>query len=200
MPSILRPLISFFLTKPRFMEVTVNVSDEDWGVFSKISAALKKVNGNGTLLLEIVGLSRLHPTVALSLFELLRNRGEGVKLRVQVSTNLVDAALIFPILADELYVRKGAWFQFASAAELEKKAIENDKDGEGWKNVGSSRVNTVKESPAITDHRAMTTLLGEYLPMREFKGKRLPLEKTLRDHYLFPDPARDAELARQFIT
>lgn len=193
-------LIGWILPKTRVSGVLVDVSDEDWGVFTKISDALKKLRGKGTLALEIVGISRLHPTVVLSLFELLRNRSAGVKLRVLVSTNLIDGSLIFPILADELHVRKGAWFQYASVSELEKKTRESDGDGEGegWKSGGTSRVNAVKENPAITDYRTMTGLLGEYLPLGEFKGKRLPLETPLREHSLLPDPVRDEALARHF--
>ena len=147
MPNLFTHLISHLLPKARKAEVTVDVSEEDWGILAGIRKGLKTLNGKGTLELEIVGMSRLNPTVA----------------------------------------------------ELEKKALENDKDGEGWKNAGrGSRVNTVKEPSAITDYRAMSAILGEYMPLREFKGKRLPLEETLRDHNLLPDPVRDAALTRHF--
>jgi hypothetical protein len=199
MPNLFTHLISHLLPKARKAEVTVDVSEEDWGILAGIRKGLKTLNGKGTLELEIVGMSRLNPTVVLSIFDLLQNRGPGVKLHVHISTNLVDGSLIFPILADELRIRRGAWFQYATVSELEKKALDNDKDGEGWKNAGrGSRVNTVKEPSAITDYRAMSAILGEYMPLREFKGKRLPLEETLRDHNLLPDPVRDAALTRHF--
>ena len=198
MATLFTHLISHILPVPRKAEVTVNVSEEDWGILAKIKDGLKKLHGKGTLELEIVGMSRLNPTVVLSILDLLQSRGPDVKLRVLISTNLIDGTLIFPILADELRIRRGAWFQYATISEVEKKAMKNDNEGEGWRQAGASRVNTVRENSGITDYRAMTTILAEYLPFAEFKGKRLPLEKTLREHSLLPDPERDEALARHF--
>jgi hypothetical protein len=103
------------------------------------------------------------------------------------------------MIADEVHIRSGVWFQYASVNELEKKTGERDEDGESWKSGGgSSIVNTVKEPSAITDYRSMSQILGESLPLSEFKDKRLPLEETLREYGLLKDAVRDAELARYF--
>jgi hypothetical protein len=97
MSSFLLNLISHFSPCKRKSEVTVDVSEEDWGILKKICDGLKKLRGKGTLELEIVGMSRLNPTVVLSILDLLQKRGSGVKLHVRVSTNLVDGSLIFPV-------------------------------------------------------------------------------------------------------
>ena len=201
MKFLLKALGFFFIGK-HTVTVTIDMSDEDWAIFSSVRKALKKLErySKATLELEIVGISRVHPTVILSLHDLLSRRSSSVKLRVNVLTNLADGALIFPLLADELHFRRQVWFQYAGVEELEKKAPhEDEEEGEGWKSESSkSRVNTVKEPSAITDYRTMTAMLGEYLPLAEFKGKRLPLEETLREHSLLPDPVRDEFLARHF--
>jgi hypothetical protein len=44
----------------------------------------------------------------------------------------------------------------------------------------------------------MTAILGEIMPLAEFKGKRLPLEKPLHEHNLLPDPAHVVAIAGFF--
>jgi len=197
MKSLLSTIVRL-LPISRCAEVVVDASEDDWGTFGKIKAGLKKLGGasKSILELEIVGMNRIHPTVLLSIFDLLKNRHPSVKLCVHIRTNLIDGSLIFPILADEIHIRKGAWFQYAGIEDIQRK-IGEDEEGDGWKS-SSSRVNTVKEPSAITDYRAMSAILGEYLPLAEFKGKRLPLQETLEEFGLNRDLARDSELTRLF--
>ena len=194
----LNAMIRRIFSKERKAEVTLDVSDDDWVTFGKIRDCLKKLDGasKGRLELEIVGMSRINPTVVLSILDLLTERKPTVQLGVNVRTNLIDGSLIFALLADKLHIRKGAWFQYAGIVDLQKK-VEEDDDGEGWKN-NRSAVNTVKEPAAVTDYRTMTSILGEYLPLAEFKGKRLPLKETLDEFGLIRGQGHDMELTRQF--
>jgi hypothetical protein len=194
------PSIRRVLSGSKSVDVTIDVSQDDWGTTKKVSKALKKFENHlgGNLVLDVIGMNRIHPTAVLGIHDLLSGRPPCVKLHVNVLTNLIDGSLIFPLLADTLHIRKGAWFQIASTEELEKKS-HDDEDGEQWK--GESRrsvVNTVKEPAVIKDYRAMSSLLSQYLPLAEFKGKRLPLEETLKDFYLLKDRERDENLAHFF--
>jgi hypothetical protein len=198
MKNLLHQLIELIKPQSLTVEVTVDVSDEDWGIFRKVRDGLKSLKGKGTLELDIIGLSRIHPSVVLALHDLLSRRPNSVKLRVNIRTNLADGAVVFTLLADDLYLRKGAWFQYASVQELEKKSKKSDEEGEEWKSGPRSMVNSVKESPVIKDYRDMTEIVGQYLPLGEFEGKRLPLEETLEEYGLLKDPARDDALARLF--
>ena len=202
MKFILKSIISRILSRERKAEVVIDVSMDDWGTFGKIKEGLKKLQGvsKGTLELEILGMSRINPTVILSVLDLLKNRESSVKLIVRIRTNLVDGSLIFPLLADELHLRDGVWFQFAAIDEIEKMGGEDDEDDAGgWLN-NNTRVNTVKEPSAITDYRTMSAILGEYLPLAEFKGKRLPLKETLDEFGLIRDTERDSQLTRLFTS
>jgi len=198
MKSHFHQMIELIKPKSRTVEVTVDVSDEDWGIFTKIRDGLKALKGKGTLELDIIGLSKIHPAVVLALNDLLSNRPSSVKLRVNVRTNLADGSVIFTLLADDLHLRKGAWFQYASVQELEKKAQRNDEEGEKWKGSTTSKVNSVRESPVIKDYRDMTEIVGQYLPLAELEGKRLPLEEVLEEYGLLKNAERDEALARLF--
>jgi len=198
MKNLLWSFIKSFKPKSRTVEVTVDVSDEDWKTFTKIRDGLKALKGKGTLELDIIGLSRIHPAVVLALNDLLSNRPSCVQLRVNVLTNLADGSLLFTLLADDLHLRKGVWFQYASIQELENKSKKSDEEGEDWKSSPRAMVNSVKESAVIKDYRDMTEIVSQYLPLDEFEGKRLPLEETLEEYGLLKDPARDEVLARLF--
>jgi hypothetical protein len=200
MKFLLETLCSLLPLK-RTVTVTLDVSDNDWETLKKVTKALKKLGSRsgGILELEIVGMNRMHPTAVLSIHDVLSRRPASVKLHVNVRTNLVDGSLIFPLLADKLDLRKGVWLQYAHPKELNKNAMPDDEDGEEWKgDAGNSLVNTVKEPAVVKDYRALTEMLGEYLPLAEFKGKRLPLHETLEEFGLLKNAARDAALARLF--
>lgn len=201
MRSILASLFTRFSPGPREARVVIDAAGDDWKTYRKVTKALETLSRvrSAVLELELINMHRMNPTVLLSLRDILVNRPSFIKLRVSVMTNLIDGSILFPMIADEVHIRSGVWFQYASVNELEKKTGERDEDGESWKSGGgSSIVNTVKEPSAITDYRSMSQILGESLPLSEFKDKRLPLEETLREYGLLKDAARDAELARYF--
>lgn len=201
MSSILRSLIACFSPGPRVARVVIDAAGDDWKTYRKVTKAMETLAGarSAVLELEVIKMNRMNPTVLLSLRDILVNRPSFIKLRVRIMTNLIDGSILFPMIADQVHIRSGAWFQFASIEEIEKKTQDSDEEGETWKSgAGSSFVNTVKEPSAITDYRAMTKILGEYLPLVEFKDKRLPLEETLKEFNLLRDPKRDAELASLF--
>lgn len=205
MRTFISSLIARLTPGPRIARVVIDLAaSDDWKTYRKITKALEELKGarSAVLELEIIKMNRMNPTVLLSIRDVLMKRPSSVKLRVLVMTNLIDGAILFPMIADEVTIRNGAWFQYCSLEELEKKALDNDGDeeGESWKSGGGgkSKVNTVQEPSAVTDYRVMTKILGESLPLKEFEGKRLPLEGTLREHNLLPDPVRDQTLAHYF--
>ncbi len=196
-------ILEILANKPRKASVVMDTdAKDDWKTHRKLRKVLAELVGARTSVLEfeIIGGNRVNPTVLLALHDLLRNRPSSVKLRILVSTNLFDGILLLPLLADELEIRKDAWFQFAMADVILSKMDDSEKDGEGWKPISrNSRVGTIKEPSGITDHRKVCAILGEYLPLAEFKGKRLPLQKTLEEHHLLPDTARDQSLRDLFL-
>ena len=189
------------LSRKKEVSVTIDVSQDDWHTYKQVARALKKFekHAGGILELEVVGMSRVHPTVVLAIHDLLSGRPSCVKLHVKIRTNLVDGSLIFPLLADELHVREGAWLQYLTVQEMEQKGNDSEEDGEAWKNGSrTSRVNTIKEPAAVKDYRAMSSLINQYLPLAEFKGKRLPLKETLQDFYLLRSQSSDEKLLSFF--
>ena len=195
-------ILEILAKKPRKALVVMDTdAKDDWKTHRKLRKVLAELVGAQTSVLEfeIIGGNRVNPTVLLALHDLLRNRPSSVKLRILVSTNLFDGTLLLPLLADELEIRKDAWFQIAMVDEILSRLDEVEKDGEGWKSgTRRSRVGTVKEPSGITDHRSVCAILNESLPLAEFKGKRLPLQEILAEFGLLPDQARDAELSSLF--
>jgi hypothetical protein len=202
MHAILCTLIGCLRPQARKVSIVIDTeAKNDWKTFRKVRKALVALEGvrHAILELEITGVCRMSPTVLLSIRDLLTKRPSCVNLRIIVSTNLCDGTLLLPLLADELEIRNDAWFQFAMADDILSKMEKPEKDGEGWKSSSrNSRVGTIKEPSGITDHRKVCSILGEYLPLSEFKGKRLPLQKTLEEHHLMPDPVREQSLAAHF--
>jgi hypothetical protein len=195
-------ILKILAKKPRKASVVMDTdAKDDWKTHRKLRKVLAELVGARTSVLEfeIIGSNRVNPTVLLALHDLLRNRPSSVKLRILVSTNLFDGTLLLPLLADELEIRKDAWFQIAMVDEILSRMDEMEKDGEEW-NSGTRRssVGTVKEPSGISDHRRVCAILGESLPLAEFKGKRLPLQEILAEFGLLKDAARDEALARLF--
>jgi len=187
--------IGSLIAPKKALELTVNAArDDDWEIYGKIKRALRK--NPRVLKIDLIGLGRIHPTVLLGIHDLLIKKNASTRIEVGVRTNLADGMLIFLIHAQKLEIREGAWFQVASAEDLVKPFTDDDDDDVDWKKP--SIINTVYEEPLVTDYRKVTTILNEYLPLKEFSKKRLPLEPTLKEFGLIKSHAEEMELNRLF--
>jgi hypothetical protein len=179
-----------FRRKIQQTKITINVEDDpDWTIYRKIQNALEQCPR--ILHLEIVGYGRIHPTVVLSIHDLLLNRNASTKLHIAVKTNLVDGSLIFLIHAQRVEIREHAWFQCSSVKEIETQFRQYN---ESWD--CQSQDNTVDESPIVTDHRIVAEILNAYLPLKEFGKQRLPLEITMEEFGLIKNHRQEEDLLR----
>jgi len=172
------------------VEVSINIAeDSDWDIFRRIQQALAR--SPRILRLELLGIGLIHPNVMLAIHDLLLNKSPKTDIHVAVRTNIADSSLLFLIHAQKIEIRRDAWFQVATVEEL------NDcfDDAGSWKR---SLINTANEPMALTDYRTVTGILNQYLPLKEFSKKRMPLESTLKDFGIGQQPQDEEKLSRWF--
>jgi hypothetical protein len=120
---------------------------------------------------EIFGFSGQSPDTCLLIWELLKiEKQPSTHLVVKVMTSLVDAQLLFAIVADEIHFSSNRCWRFASAQrfkDLMQKA----------KRFDSEFVEQVSENPIIFEYEKFLEILDQYLPVDQLADRVWPFEK-----------------------
>lgn len=115
--------------------------------------------------IELIGKGEIHGDAALALRSVLRERWPGTRIVMHARSSLMNGSFLVWLLGDERTIREDAWVYFRGAQSPEDEA---------WTEL-SAKFHDLTGEPDLDeiDHARVLELINEYLPAKEFAGRRI---------------------------
>ncbi len=115
--------------------------------------------------IELIGKGEINGDAALAIRSVLRERWPGTRIVMHARSSLLNASVLVWLLGDERTIREDAWLYFRGAQSPEE---------EPWTELSAKFHDLTGESDLDeVDHARVLELINEYLPAKEFAGRRL---------------------------
>ena len=115
--------------------------------------------------IELIGKGEINGDAALALRSVLWERWPGTRIAMHARSSLMNGSVLVWLLGDERSIREDAWVYFRGAQSPEEELWTES----GFKFPGASSEPDLDE----IDHARVLELINEYLPAKEFAGRRI---------------------------
>ena len=136
--------------------------------------------------IELIGKGEICGDAVLAIRSVLRERWPGTRIVMHARSSLLNASVLVWLLGDERTLREDAWLYFRAAQSPEE---------ETWTEAAAKFHDPTGEPDLDEiDHARVLELINEYLPAKEFAGRRLTVAE-LRQFGLIESGQLDQLLA-----